>query len=89
MDPRQVANKATDRWDVESIISHTGNANYRQKMRFLIKWVGWDEPTEEKWSIELSHLELMHEYLRANKLSQMIPNAFKIKEIKTKKKKQN
>ena len=54
-------------------------------MRFLVNWVGWDEPTEEKWSKELSHLELMHEYLRANKLSQMIPNAFKIninKEIK-------
>jgi hypothetical protein len=85
VDPRQVANQATDRFDVEAIISHTGNPNYRAKMRFLIKWVGWEEPTEEKWTKELSHLELMHEYLRANKLSQMIPNAFKTKSNKKKK----
>jgi hypothetical protein len=85
VDPRQVANQATDRFDVEAIISHTGNPNYRAKMRFLIKWVGWDEPTEEKWTKELSHLELMHEYLRANKLSQMIPNTFKTKPNKKKK----
>jgi hypothetical protein len=94
VNPRQVANQATDRYDVEAIISHTGNANYRQKMRFLVKWVGWDVPTEEKWTKELSHLELMHDYLRANKLSQMIPNAFKIHTTKiskktTKKTKQN
>ena len=37
VDPRQVANQATDRFDVEAIISHTGNPNYRAKMRFLIK----------------------------------------------------
>ena len=43
------------------------------------------EPTEEKWTKELSHLELMHEYLRANKLSQMIPSAFKTKPNKKKK----
>ena len=45
VNPRQVANQATDRYDVESIISHTGNPDYRAKMRFLVKWVGWDVPT--------------------------------------------
>ena len=32
--PRLVANKATQRWDVEQIISHTGNSNFRNKMKF-------------------------------------------------------
>ena len=36
VDPRQIVNQATDRFDVESIISHTRNPNYRAKM-FLNK----------------------------------------------------
>jgi hypothetical protein len=68
-DPRQYANQATQRWDVERIISHTGNPNYRKKMKFMVKWIGWDIPTSEPWSKELANLEVMHEYLRINKLS--------------------
>jgi hypothetical protein len=78
-DPRQVANRATQRDDVERILSHTGNPNYRRKMKFMVKWVGYETPTTEPWSKELANLEVMHEYLRLNKLSQMIPAAFKKK----------
>jgi hypothetical protein len=77
IDPQQVANKATQRYDVERILSHTGNHNYRKKMKFLVKWIGYEEPTSEPWSKELSQLQVMHDYLRANKLKQMIPAAFK------------
>jgi hypothetical protein len=78
-DPRQVANRATQRSDVERILSHTGNPNYRRKMKFMVKWVGYEIPTTEPWSKELANLEVMHEYLRLNKLSQMIPAAVKKK----------
>jgi len=76
-DPQQVANQATQRFDVERIISHTGNPNFRKKMRFIVKWVGYEETTSEPWSKEIWNLQVMHEYLRANKLKQMIPTAFK------------
>jgi len=77
LDPQQVANQATQRCDVERIISHTGNPQFRKKMRFIVKWVGYEETTSEPWSKEMWNLQVMHEYLRANKLKQMIPAAFK------------
>ena len=76
-DPQQVANQATQRFIVERIISHTGNPNFRKNMRFIVRWVGYEETSSEPWSKELSNLQVMHEYLRANKLKQMIPVAFK------------
>jgi len=76
-DPQQVANQATQRYDVERVVSHTGSPNFRKKMRFIIKWVGYEETTSEPWSKEIWNLQVMHEYLRANKLKQMIPTAFK------------
>ena len=87
VDPRQIANQATNRWDVESIVSHTGNPQFRKKMKFMVKWVGWPTPTPEPWSAELANLEVMHVYLKQNKLSQMIPAKFKTSEGKKGKKK--
>ena len=87
VDPRQIANQATNRWDVESIVSHTGNPQFRKKMKFMVKWVGWPTPTAEPWSAELANLEVMHVYLKENKLSQMIPAKFKTSEGKKGKKK--
>jgi transposase InsO family protein len=79
IDPQQVANKATQRDIVERIVSHTGNSNYRKKMKFEVKWLGYgpEENTMEPWTSELWNLEVMHEYLRANKLKQLIPAKFK------------
>ena len=79
VDPQQVANQATQRAVVERIVSHTGNPNYRKKMKFEIKWLGYgpEENTMEPWTSEIWNLEVMHEYLRANKLRQLIPAKFK------------
>jgi hypothetical protein len=87
VDPREIANQATNRWDVEAILSHTGNPQFRKKMKFMVKWVGWPTPTPEPWSTELANLEVMHVYLKENKLSQMIPAKFKTSEGKKGKKK--
>ena len=46
-------------------------------MRFIVKWVGYEETTSEPWGKDIWNLQVMHEYLRANKLKQMIPAAFK------------
>jgi hypothetical protein len=71
INPQQVANKATQRNIVERIVSHTGNSNYCKKMKFEVKWLGYgpEENTMEPWTSEIYNLEVMHEYLRANKLT--------------------
>ena len=48
-------------------------------MKFEIKWVGYEETTLEPWSKNIWNLQVMHEYLRANKLKQLLPTAFKNK----------
>ena len=54
---------------VERIVSHTGNSNYRKKMKFEVKWLGYgpEENTMEPWTSELWNLEVMHEYLAKSK----------------------
>ena len=85
-DPRLVANTVAQSWDVERIISHTGkpfdsNKNdTKKKMIFLVKWLGFDEPTEEPYTNRsLFKTEAMHTYLRENNLKSLIPKAYKDK----------
>jgi hypothetical protein len=77
-DPRDIANQATDAYDVEEIISHTGSIKARNDMTFLVKWLGYEEPTSEPYSNRsLFKTAAMHKYLRANKLIALIPAAYK------------
>jgi len=77
-DPRDIANKATDSWDVEEILSHTGSSKQRNQMTFLVKWLGYEEPTSEPYSNRsLFKTAAMHKYLRDNKLITLIPAAYK------------
>jgi cleavage and polyadenylation specificity factor subunit 1 len=77
-DPRDIANQATDAYYVEEIISHTGSIKARNDMTFLVKWLGYEEPTSEPYSNRsLFKTAAMHKYLRANKLIALIPAAYK------------
>ena len=83
-DPRQVANQATDSWDVEKIISHTGQPydskkrDTKKSMVFQVKWVGFDEPTSEPYTNRsIFKTAAMHKYLSENKLKCLIPAAYK------------
>ena len=49
-DPRDIANKAADSWDVERILSHTGTIKDRNHMTFTVKWIGYEDTTEEPYS---------------------------------------
>ena len=46
-DPRDIANKAADSWDVERILSHTGTIKDRNHMTFTVKWIGYEDTTEK------------------------------------------
>jgi hypothetical protein len=56
----------------------TGNPRRLNSLRFMIKWVGYDEThnSEEPWS-NLRDLEILHTYLRDNGLERIIPLKFK------------
>ena len=77
-DPREIANKQADSWDVERIISHSGNLKDRNEMKFIVKWLGFEDTTEEPYSNRsLFKTAAMHKYLRDNKLVTLIPVAFR------------
>jgi len=83
-DPRLVANQASQNWDVEKILSHTGKPfdskrnDTKKTMTFKVKWVGFDETTDEPYTNRsLFKTAAMHDYLRENNLKSLIPAAYK------------
>ncbi len=77
-DPRLVANKDNQHFDVESIVSHTGNPSRVSTLKFIVRWTGFDpsDTTELPWK-ELRNNKVLHQYLRDNKMKSLIPTAFK------------
>ncbi len=78
VDPRQVANKEQEAYDVESILSHTGDRKDRKTLKFRVKWVGYDldNTTYEPWK-NLMHTSALHRYLIANKLKGLVPTQYR------------
>ena len=77
-DPREIANQTADAWDVEAILSHTGTPKDRNKMTFMVKWLGYEDPSPEPYSNRsLFKTAAMHKYLKDNKLAALIPTAYK------------
>ena len=64
VDPRVVANKEQKVYDIEEILSNTGNKNKKSSQLFKVKWVGYDttDCTYETWST-LRRNEVLHRYL--------------------------
>ena len=58
---------------VEEVISHTGSWKRKASLRFVVKWVGYDEPdADQKWN-DLKHVEQLHDYMRAHGQEHHIP----------------
>jgi hypothetical protein len=55
----------------------TGDPKKVTTLRFLIKWLGYDDThkTWEPWE-ELRNVKILHTYLRANNLTKIIPKKF-------------
>jgi hypothetical protein len=73
-DPRVVANKERESFDVERIISHTGNSRLKSEMIFRTHWAGYseDDSTLEPWS-SLRDNGKLHRYLIDNNLKRLVP----------------
>jgi hypothetical protein len=78
VDPRLVANKDYNVFDVESILKHKGKPT-RSSLQFLVKWVGYDD-THNSWEPwkNLRDNAILHQYLYNNKqLKSLVPDKYK------------
>ena len=77
VDPREIANRDKEIFDVERIVSHNGTVKNRKELTFRVAWKGYPgEDTDEPYSSLRSNTKL-HEYLRAKKMTSLIPDEFK------------
>jgi hypothetical protein len=60
-------------YEVESIISHTGKWTNKSSLRFVVKWVGYDEPEDDQRWGDLKHVEQLHDYMRRQGQGHHIP----------------
>jgi transposase InsO family protein len=71
--PEQVAARSRDMYIIESILQH------RRNNTFLVKWAGYDEPTDNTWEplANIRNNEVFHQYCRDHNLLTLIPTQFR------------
>ena len=78
-DPMDIARRDYLEFFVEKVLDMTGDPKKVTTLKFLIKWLGYDDTynTWEPWK-EVRDVEILHTYLRANDLHKIIPKKFSI-----------
>lgn len=78
-DPRAVALKEKQAFDVEAILAHDGNIKHLSGLMFLVKWTNYEdsENSWEPWK-ELRDNPKLFEYLKSKKLDKLIPKKNRI-----------
>jgi hypothetical protein len=76
-DPIDIARRDYLEFFVEKVLDMTGDPKRVTTLKFLIKWLGYDDThnTWEPWK-EVRDVEILHTYLRTNNLSKIIPRKF-------------
>jgi Chromo (CHRromatin Organisation MOdifier) domain len=76
--PTDVSPKDYLEFFIETILQHSGDIKRLSTLQFKVKWLGYDEifNSWESWA-NLKEMEILHLYLIANNMKQMIPNQFK------------
>jgi transposase InsO family protein len=74
-DPRLIALKDRHLFDIEKIIEHSGLWQHKSKLKFRIRWAGYDSNFDLwlPWDKDLSHDPALHAYLRIHKMQKLIP----------------
>jgi hypothetical protein len=74
IDPRLIANKDYQEFDVECILNHSGSGTKSSTYEFLVQWTGYSEEFNRwlPWK-ELRNNPVLHDYLRRSGLQSMIP----------------
>jgi transposase InsO family protein len=78
-DPLDIARRDYLEFFIEKVLDMTGDPNKVTTLKFLIKWLGYDD-THNSWEPykEVRDVEVLHTYLRTNNLSKIIPKKFRV-----------
>jgi transposase InsO family protein len=78
VNPLDIARRDYLEFFVEKVLDMTGDPKKVTTLKFLIKWLGYDD-THNTWEPykEVRDVEILHTYLRTNNLSKIIPKKFK------------
>jgi transposase InsO family protein len=76
-DPLDIARRDYLEFFIEKVLDHRGSPQRKKSLEFLIQWTGYDSSYNswEPWS-NFRDTECLHEYLRENNLSSLIPKKF-------------
>ena len=77
VDPKEVAWSDQDAFEIDHVVSHTGDFKRLSSLRFKVRWVGYDvsNDTMEPWK-RLRNNRHLHDYLRKIGRASLIPTAF-------------
>lgn len=77
-DPKEVALHSSEEFVIESILEHSGDKTRRNTMQFKVRWLGYG-PEHDSWEPykNLRDTEQLHTYLRANRMTTLIPSKHK------------
>ena len=76
INPQEIATKDKEVYLVEAITEHKGARSRPAQMTFLVKWIGFPEPTWQPWEDVRDNI-VLHNYLRNNNLTSLIPKRFR------------
>jgi hypothetical protein len=76
-DPREVALRQQNEWDVEQILEMKGHFRLKKNLMFKVRWQGWteDNDTWEPWS-NLRNNEVLHQWMTTHGFAKHIPKKF-------------
>jgi hypothetical protein len=74
VDPLTIAAKDYEEFEIEYIVTHSGNPKRKSDMDFQVRWLGYDE-SEDSWLpwSEVRNVPALHTYLRENGMTKLIP----------------
>jgi hypothetical protein len=77
INPLDIARRDYLEFFVEKVLDMTGDPKKVKTLKFLIKWLGYDD-THNTWEpyAGIRDVEILHTYLRTNNLSKLIPKKF-------------
>jgi transposase InsO family protein len=77
-DPLDIARKDYLEFFVEKVLAHKGDPRRKKSLEFHIKWLGYESSYNswEPWH-NFKDVEFLHDYLRDNNMSFLIPKKFK------------
>lgn len=76
--PRDIANKEQESFDVEVVLRHSGTFAKKKSLKFLVKWLGYDDSHNSWVSYQrLKSNQALHNYLIKKNQASQIPKPFR------------